>query len=58
LRYRACDENRKIEPAQPVPSAQPNHTNHPAPKSSWMKGFLEKKGPPIGKAIAISNASS
>jgi hypothetical protein len=56
LRYRLCDENRKVEPSQPVPSA--SKTKRPAPKSSWMEDFLKKKGPTIGKAIALSNATS
>jgi hypothetical protein len=58
LRYRLCDENRKVQRPQPVPSAKANNAKRPAPKSSWMKGFLKKKGPTIGKAIALSNATS
>jgi hypothetical protein len=58
LRYRLCDENRKSGPSQPVPSAKASTAQRPAPKSSWMEGFLKKKGPTIGKAIALSNATS
>jgi hypothetical protein len=49
----------------PLPShARPNKTAAAQPKparvgkSGWMKGFWEKPAPSLGKALAISNATS
>ena len=57
LRYQACDQRPKVEPPKPVAEGK-SKAKRPAPKSSWMKGFLDKKGPSLGKAIAVSNATS
>lgn len=57
LQYRVCET---ATPAAP-PSRRPakSHQAHNADgKSDWMKGFLDKPGPSIRKAIAISNATS
>jgi hypothetical protein len=57
LRYRMC------EPAEPAaqPMERPAKTRpgtNAGGKSDWMKGFRNKRGPSIHKAIAISNANS
>ena len=46
-------------PIQPKKAAAASvKSSPPRPKSRWMDGFLEKPGPPIGKAIHIANATS
>jgi hypothetical protein len=57
LRFRSCQPSETIKPAQPAPEGK-NKAKRPAPKSKWMKDFLNKKGPSIGRAIAVSNATS
>lgn len=57
LRYQYCEPSPKVEPPRPVPEVR-SKTKRPASKSGWMKDFLNKKGPSIGKAIAQSNATS
>jgi hypothetical protein len=57
LRYRSCQPSETVKPAKPVLKGK-KKAKHSAPKSKWMKDFLNKKGPSIGKAIAVSNATS
>ena len=57
LPYRPCERSPKVEPSKPVLEVQ-SKAKRPAPKSAWMKDFLQKKGPSIDKAIAVSNATS
>ncbi len=57
LRYKVCEVRPKVAPA--TPSAESvSKAKRPSSKSTWMKGFLDKKGPSLGKAIAVSNATS
>jgi hypothetical protein len=44
--------------APPKPKSAPRNADKPRPKSDWMKGFWEKPGPPIVRAIKIANATS
>jgi len=56
LRYQLCE---RAQPA--VAPAAPKVTSRKRPnrgKSAWMKDFMKKPGPRLGKAIAISNATS
>jgi len=58
LRYELCEPARA---AKPVPTTTPVRSRkgpNPGGKSGWMKGFLDKRGPSIDQAIAISNAHS
>ncbi|MGH9824623.1 MAG: ISNCY family transposase [Blastocatellia bacterium] len=57
LRYRSCQRSPKLKPAKTVLEVK-SQAKRPAPRSKWMKDFLNKKGPSIGKAIAVSNATS
>jgi len=57
LRYRPGERSPKVEPQKPVPEVK-NKARRSVSKSTWMKDFLKKKGPSIGKAIAVSNATS
>lgn len=56
LRYRSCESGVAVSESalKPVAKSARNRTR----KSGWMKQFELKTSPAIGKAIAISNATS
>jgi transposase len=57
LNVTRCPMAPKAAPAKPKATAR--STGKPAnPKSGWMKGFWEKPGPTLQKAIRIANATS
>ena len=54
-----CAAAVKAAPAQPkAASRNSGKGSQPRPKSGWMKGFWEKPGPSITRAIEIANATS
>ncbi len=59
LRHQLCEPSQPVAPA-PRPAAKAGARKGPnaGGKSGWMKGFLKTPGPSLGKAIAISNATS
>jgi transposase len=57
LRYQVCEVRPKVTPKKPT-APDKSKAKRPASKSTWMKDFLDKKGPSLAKAIAISNATS
>jgi hypothetical protein len=58
LRYRVCEAGAKLASADPM-SEDKGKAKRPAPKrSTWMKGFFDKKGPSLRTAIGVANATS
>jgi hypothetical protein len=57
LRYQVCEVRPKVVPKKPT-APHKSKAKRPASKSTWMKDFLDKKGPSLAKAITISNATS
>ena len=53
LRVALCDVPRRI--AKPKPAVKAGRTA--ARKSGWMQGFFDKPDLPLGRAIAIANAT-
>lgn len=66
LAVRFQDQYLQMKPCQPAPKVNKRpvsqNTSHKAAnagaKSKWMSQFFQRPAPPIGKAIAISNATS
>ena len=58
LRFRSCQNGAPIAPSSPPPEAKPGKPKRRRSNNGWMDGFLDDKGPSIGKAIGISNATS
>ena len=56
LRYRKCEQPQPV--AKSKPAARAGKGPNAGGKSAWMKNFHDKPGPSIGKAIALSNATS
>src|SRR3954451_3107330 len=54
LAVAACEPPQRT--AQPQPAMKTRNTSRP--KSRWMEGFFQKPSLPLGRAIAIANASS
>jgi hypothetical protein len=54
LAVAVCEPAQRI--VQPKPAMKKRNTSRP--KSRWMEGFLQKPSLPLGRAIAIANASS
>ena len=57
LRYELCEPAPPVTAAVPRP-AKSREGSNAGGKSDWMKGFPDKRGPSLNKAIAISNATS
>jgi len=58
LRYRICEEPEKVKPTRGKKAGRSRRGPNAGGKSKWMEGFHATDGPPIGKAIAIANATS
>jgi len=59
LRYQHCEQAKPADrPAAPKAAREQTKGPTAGGKSTWMKDFMKKPGPPLGKAIAISNATS
>ena len=58
LRYEICERAERAVPAQPPSATAPRKQSNGGDKSTWMKDFMKKPGPSLGKAIRISNATS
>ena len=56
LRHQLCEPAKRV--SKPAAQARSRKGPNAGGKSKWMKNFLQTKGPSIGKAIAISNATS
>jgi hypothetical protein len=60
LRHELCERAQPAAPAgKPAqPPARPRKAPQARRQSTWMKDFLNRPGPSLGQAIAISNATS
>jgi hypothetical protein len=54
LAVAACDPPQRVAPPRPAV----NTRSASRAKSRWMQGFFDKPAPPLGRAIAIANATS
>ena len=59
LRYEPCEAaQRTVQPKIAQPVSGTRKASNAGGKSKWMKGFMDKPGPSLRKAIAIANATS
>jgi hypothetical protein len=58
LGYELCERSQPAAPARRDKPAGSRPGPNAGGKSGWMKGFLDKRGPSLKKAMAISNATS
>jgi hypothetical protein len=58
LRYEVCEPAQRANPPLPKPASTRRQASNTGSKSAWMKNFMKKPGPSLGKAIRISNATS
>ena len=59
LRCRICERAKPaVSRTQPEATQRPKQRIKAGGKSKWMKNFSQTPGPSLGKAIAISNATS
>ena len=59
LRCQVCERAKPaLKPAAPKPAMRSRKGANAGGKSRWMEDFLKTPGPPLNKAITISNATS
>ena len=59
LRHQLCEHARPVAAQRELTAArEEKKAVRAGRKSRWMNGFFQKPGPPLKKAIAISNATS
>jgi hypothetical protein len=59
LRYQVCERAKPADRAAAPRTAKTRKKgSHPGKQRVWMQDFMEKPGPSLGQAIAISNATS